>query len=204
VARRATGLKATAANGPTAQPPASAKRATPAKRAVSAKPAARATPAKPGAQPAAPGAQTAAPGAQPAAARPRLIALRLAAAALALEAVGLAVAAVFAAIATVDGRAYQLAGGIAATLIALATGSGVAGLAVALASARPWTRIPTAILQLFVILAGVTLLQGNRPEWGAPALALAAACLAGLMTPASLRALNRPPVQHQPEGDKDA
>jgi hypothetical protein len=187
VARRATGLKATAANGPTARP------------AVSAKPAAPAKPAVPSV-PHVP----AASGAQPAAARPRLIALRLAAAALALEAVGLAVAAVFAAIATVDGRAYQLAGGIAATLIALATGSGVAGIAVALANAKPWTRIPTAITQLLVIVTGITLLQGNRPEWGAPALALAAACLAGLMTPASLRALNRPPVQHQPEGDKDA
>ena len=29
-----------------------------------------------------------------------------------------------------------------------------------------------------------------------PALALAATCLAGLLTPASLRALNRPPIEH--------
>jgi hypothetical protein len=135
-------------------------------------------------------------GVPPAAGRPRLVALRLAAAALALEAAGLAVAGVFAAISTVDGHAYQLAGGIAATLIALATASGVAAIAVALANGRPWTRIPTAMTQLFVIIAGVTLLQGNRPEWGAPALALAVTCLAGLATPASLRALNRPPAEH--------
>jgi hypothetical protein len=134
---------------------------------------------------------------QPAGGRPRLVALRLAAAALALEAAGLAVAAVFAAISTIDGHAYQLGGGIAATLIALATASGLAGMAVCLATAKPWTRIPTAITQLFVIIAGVTLLQGHRLEWGVPALALAAACLAGLGTPASLRALNRPPVQHE-------
>jgi hypothetical protein len=48
--------------------------------------------------------------------------------------------------------------------------------------------------QLFAVIAGITLLDGNRPEWGVPALALAVACLAGLLTPASLRALNRPPA----------
>jgi len=124
-----------------------------------------------------------------------LVALRLSAAALALEAVGLAVAASFAAVATVDGHAYQLAGGIAATLIALATASGLGGIAVCLATARPWTRIPTALTQLFIIIVGITLLQGHRLEWGVPALALAITCLAGLLTPASLRALNRPPVK---------
>jgi len=124
-----------------------------------------------------------------------LVALRLSAAALALEAVGLAVAAVFAVINTVEGHAYQLAGGIAATVIALATASGLGGIAVCLATARPWTRIPTALTQVFVIIVGVTLLQGHRLEWGVPALALAATCLAGLLTPASLRALNRPPIE---------
>jgi hypothetical protein len=129
------------------------------------------------------------------AAAPRLVALRVAAAAQALEAGGLAVAAVFAAISTADGRSYQLTGGVAATVIAIATAAGLAGLATCLALGKPWTRIPTALTQLFVIIAGVTLLQGHRPEWGVPALALAAACLAGLATPASLRALNRPPVK---------
>jgi hypothetical protein len=143
-----------------------------------------------------------APRAEPAV-RPALtpiVALRLAAAALALEAVGLAVAAVFAAINTIDGHAYQLAGGIAATLIALATASGLGGIAVCLATARPWTRIPTALTQLFIIIVGITLLQGHRLEWGLPALALAATCLAGLLTPASLRALNRPPMQNAKDG----
>jgi hypothetical protein len=125
-----------------------------------------------------------------------LVALRVAAAALALEALGLAVAAVFAVINTVNGHAYQLGGGIAATLIAFATASGLGGIAVCLATARPWTRIPTVLTQLFVIIAGITLLQGHRLEWGVPALALAVTCLAGLLTPASLRALNRPPIGH--------
>jgi len=142
------------------------------------------------------GSQNPKPAAAPRPALTPLVALRVAAAALALEALGLAVAAVFATINTVDGHAYQLAGGIAATLIALATASGLGGIAVCLATARPWTRIPTALTQLFIIIAGVTLLQGHRLEWGVPALALAAACLAGLLTPASLRALNRPPLQN--------
>ena len=137
---------------------------------------------------------TAAPAARPVAGR--LAALRLSAAALALEALGLAVAAVFAAVSTADGRSYELASGIAATLIALATASGLAGISVCLATARPWTRIPTAITQLFVIIAGITLVQGHRLEWGVPALALAATCLSGLLTPASLRALNRPPIKN--------
>jgi len=119
-------------------------------------------------------------------------ALRLAAAAQGVEAVGLCVAAVFAALSTGAGKSSQLASGIALTLIALGTAAGLAAIAVGLARARPWSRIPAVMTQLFVIIAGVSLLDGHRPEWGVPALAAAAACLAGLLTPASLRALNRP------------
>ena len=128
----------------------------------------------------------------------RPVALRLAAAAQAAEAVGVAVAAVFAAVATADGKSYQLASGIALTLIAFGTAAGLAAFAVALDRARLWSRIPVAMTQLFVIIAGFTLLDGHRPAWGVPALLLAVGCLAGLLTPASLRALNRPPVGSQP------
>ncbi len=110
----------------------------------------------------------------------------------------MAVAAVFAAVATADGKSYELASGIALTLIAFGTAAGLAAFAVALDRARPWSRIPVAMTQLFVIIAGFTLLDGHRPEWGVPALLLAVACLAGLLTPASLRALNRPPADYQP------
>jgi hypothetical protein len=109
-----------------------------------------------------------------------------------IEAVGLCVAGVFSIVSTADGRSYQLASGIALTLIAFGTAAGLAALAVGLARARPWSRTPTVMTQLFVIIAAVTLLDGNRPEWGVPALVVAAVCLAGLLTPASLRALNRP------------
>jgi hypothetical protein len=122
----------------------------------------------------------------------RPVALRLAAVAQAAEAVGLAVAAVFAAVATADGKSYQLASGIALTVIAFATAAALAAFAVALDRARPWSRIPVAMTQVFVIIAGITLLDGHRPAWGVPALLLAVGCLAALFTPASLRALNRP------------
>jgi hypothetical protein len=134
-----------------------------------------------------------APAAEPAPAPARApAALRLAAAAQGVEAVGLGVAAVFAALSTADGKSSQLASGIALTLIALGAAAGLAAIAVGLARARPWSRIPAVMTQLFVVIAGISLLDGHRPEWGVPALAAAAACLAGLLTPASLRALNRP------------
>jgi hypothetical protein len=137
--------------------------------------------------------------AEPAGHRP--VALRVAAAAQLLEAVGLCVAGVFAAASTADGRSYQLASGVALTLIAFATAAGLAAIAAGLARARPWSRIPAAMTQLFVIIAALTLIDGSRPEWGVPALLLAGTCLAGLLTPASLRALNRrPPVQNPPRG----
>ena len=130
---------------------------------------------------------------------PRVAGLRLAAAAQALEALGLAVAGVFAAVSTAEGRSYQLSSGVAATLIAIGMAAGLMAITRALAMAKPWTRVPTGITQVFVIIAGITLLQGHRPAWGVPALVLAVACLAGLATPASLRALNRPPVKNEPE-----
>ncbi len=119
-------------------------------------------------------------------------ALRLAAAAQAIEAVGMCVAAAFAAVATADGQSYEQASGIALTLIAIGTAAMFAAFAAGLARAKPWTRIPVVMTQLFVIIAGITLLDGRRPEWGVPALLLAACCLAALFTPASVRALNRP------------
>jgi hypothetical protein len=122
-------------------------------------------------------------------------ALRLAAAAQVIEAVGLCVAAAFGAISTADGKSSQAASGVALTVFAVAVAVGIALIAAALAKARPWSRTPTAMTQLLVVIGGIVLLDGDRPEWGVPALLLAATCLAGLLTPASLRALNRPPVK---------
>jgi threonine/homoserine/homoserine lactone efflux protein len=136
--------------------------------------------------------RTASPPAPVSPATPVPPALWLAAAAQAIEAAGLFVAGVFAATSTADGRSYQLGSGIALTLIAFCTAVGVAVIAAALARAKPWSRTPVFMTQFFVVIGGVLTLQGNRPEWGVPALALAAVCAACLFTPAALRALNRP------------
>jgi ABC-type uncharacterized transport system permease subunit len=116
----------------------------------------------------------------------------VAAAAQLTEAAGMGVAATFAAVSTAAGRSHQLASGIALTLIAFGTAAALAAVAVGLAKAKPWSRTPAALTQLFVGGAGIYLLEGHRPEWGVPALLLAVVCLAALLTPASLRALNRP------------
>ena len=138
------------------------------------------------------------PDASPAAAaapRERPRALRLAAALQALEAVGLCVAAGFAAVSTADGQSYQRASGIALTLIAVGTAVAFALFAVGLAKARPWTRTPVVMTQLAIGAWGIYLLKDHRLDWGVPMLLVAACCLAALFTPASLRALNRPPAQ---------
>jgi hypothetical protein len=160
----------------------------PAKRKASATPKPQATPRSPE-SPQAPQAQAASE--PPQALRRIPAALRLAAASQAIEAVGLFVAGVFAAASTADGRSSHLADGIALTVIAFVAAILLAPIAVGLARARPWSRTPAAMTQLFVIIGAVALLQASRLEWGVPALVLAGVCVAGLVTPASIRALNR-------------
>jgi hypothetical protein len=164
----------------------------------------RASPASAKPRPASPATAKASPNApaspdpvpsNPTSARPA--GLRLAAAAELIEAAGLCVAAVFAGVLTADGKSHQATAGIGLTVLALGTAAGLAAIAVGLARARPWSRTPAGMTQLFAVIAGIVLLDGHRPEWGVPALVLAAACMAGLLTPASLRALNRPPVKTQ-------
>ncbi|MBV9093720.1 MAG: hypothetical protein JO132_07570, partial [Streptosporangiaceae bacterium] len=123
----------------------------------------------------------------------RPAALRLAAAAVAAEAAGMCVAGAFAAVATADRQSYQLASGVALTLIAFVAAAGLVAIAAGLARARPWSRTPALMAQLFVIIAGITLLDGHRFAWGVPALVAAGACVAGIFTPSSVRALNRKP-----------
>ena len=169
-------------------------RRSPAKPKTPAKPKAPATataPATSRATAPAPAASAASPAGQ------RPAALRLAATAQLIEAAGLCVAAAFGAISTADGKSSQAASGVALTVFAVAVAVGIALIAAALDKARPWSRTPTAMIQVLVIIGGIALLDGGRPEWGVPALLLAAACLAGLLTPASLRALNRTPAKTQ-------
>ena len=139
----------------------------------------------------------------PDAGSPPPVGLRAAAAAQAAEAVVLFVAAIFSAVATAKGESYDRASGIALTLIAVGTAAGLGAFAVGLARARPWTRTPVVMTQLFVGGAGIYLVNGHRLEWAIPTLVLAAICLAGVFAPASLRALNRPPP-HAPDQAADA
>lgn len=174
-----------------AQPATPAARTTPTAPAT---PATRTTPAKSATQATSAKLVTPAPSAPPVApgdSRPP--GLLVAAAAEVIEAAGLCVAAAFGAISTADGKSSQVTSGVGLTVLAVVVAAGVALAALAVARGRPWSRTPTVMTQLFVIIGGIVLLDGQRPEWGVPALALAAACLAGLFTPASLRALNRPP-----------
>jgi hypothetical protein len=121
--------------------------------------------------------------------------LRLAAVVLAVEAVGMCVAAGFSAVSTADGQSYQRASGIALTLIAVGTAVVFALFARGVAKARPWTRTPVVMTQLAIGVWAIYLLRDHRLEWGVPMLLAAACCLVALFTPASLRALNRPPMQ---------
>ncbi len=122
-------------------------------------------------------------------------ALRLAAAALAVEAVGMCVAAGFSAVSTADGQSYQRASGVALTLLAVGTAVVFALFAAGVARARPWTRTPVVMAQLAIGAWGIYLLRDHRFEWGVPMVVVAACCLAAVFTPASLRALNRPPMR---------
>ena len=107
-------------------------------------------------------------------------------------------ASVLAGVDTVAGQSYQRGSGIALTLIGLATAAALAWVAVGLSRGRRWSRTPAALTQLFVGIVGIYLVQGHRYAWGIPSLLLAAAGIALLLMPASLRALAGPPDRGGP------
>jgi hypothetical protein len=117
------------------------------------------------------------------------LSLRGAAGVQAAEAAIVCAATVLAGIDTATGQSYQLASGIALTVIGLGTAAMLAVIAVGLARARRWSRTPALLTQLFTGIVGFYLVQGHRYAWGVPALVLAAAGLAALLAPPSLRAL---------------
>lgn len=117
-------------------------------------------------------------------------ALRAAALVQAAEAVLVLVATVLAGIDTAAGRSYQMASGIALTLIGAACVVVLVLVARGIAKARRWSRTPALLTQLFVGIVGIYLLQGHRLDWGAVAIVLAAAGFVALLLPASVRALS--------------
>jgi hypothetical protein len=98
-------------------------------------------------------------------------------------------ASVLAGVDAATGQSYQLASGIALTLIGLGTAAALAVVAVGLARGRRWSRTPALLTQLFVGIVGIYLVQGHRYAWGVPALVLAVAGFAAVLSPPSLRAL---------------
>ena len=118
--------------------------------------------------------------------------LRLAAGIQAVEAVGLCVAGVLTAVDAAAGRSAQASSGIALTLLAFIVAAGLAWIASGIARQRPWSRTPAVLTQVLTGVIAVYLLQAHRFDWGVPALLLAIAGLAGLLAPASFRALSHP------------
>ena len=115
--------------------------------------------------------------------------VRAAALVQAVEAVGVLAASVLAGIATATGHSYQRTSGIAITLIGIATAIGLALVARALRDGRRWSRTPAFLTQLFTGIVAIYLIQSGRLDWGIPAIALAIAGLAALLTPASIEVL---------------
>ena len=107
----------------------------------------------------------------------------------AVEAAGVLVASLLAGIDAGSGRSYHTNSGFVLTAIGVITALALGYVASGLARARPWSRTPALLTQLFTGIVGIYLVQGGRYAWGVGALVLAVAGFALLLAPASFRAL---------------
>jgi hypothetical protein len=98
----------------------------------------------------------------------------------------------FSAAATAAGKSYHTSNGVALTVLALIAAVAIACCAYGTVRRRPWSRTPAVMIQVFTLIGGIMLVQGHRLDWGIPTLILGVAAAAGLLAPASLKALNRP------------
>jgi hypothetical protein len=126
--------------------------------------------------------------------------LWLAVAAQGLEAAGLLVVVALNLSDLASGQTYQKSNAIAVIVIELIVAIGVAAIAAGIVRARPWSRTPAVMTQVFAIIIGIVLIQAHRFGWGVPALVFAVAGLAGLFAPTSLRKLNHPRGTVSPHG----
>jgi uncharacterized oligopeptide transporter (OPT) family protein len=117
--------------------------------------------------------------------------LRFAAAVQTVEAVGVFVAAILALVDTFTGHSSTTASGMGLALLTFITAALVAVIGWGIAQVRPWSRTPAVMTQITIAIVAIVLIQGGRYDWGVPGLVLAAAGLAGLLNPASMRALVR-------------
>jgi hypothetical protein len=106
-----------------------------------------------------------------------------------IEAVGLLCAAIIAGVDVLTGQSYQLASGIAITLIGIAMAALLALVARGLHRGKRWSRTPAMLTQLFTGIIAIYLIQAPRLEWGIPAILLAVAGLGALLAPASIELL---------------
>ena len=123
----------------------------------------------------------------------RPVALWTAAAAQAAEAVLVLIASVLSAVDTATGKSYQLASGIALTVIGFGTALALGFIAAGVARGRLWSRTPALMSQLFTLIVGIYLLQGHRLDWGTIAVVVAGVGFLGLLLPQSQRLLRREP-----------
>jgi hypothetical protein len=107
-----------------------------------------------------------------------------------VEAAVVCAASVLAGVDAATGKSYELASGIALTVIGLGTAAALAVVAAGLARGRRWSRTPALLTQLFFGIVGIYLVQSHRYAWGGPALALTVAGFAAVLVPPSLRALS--------------
>jgi hypothetical protein len=115
----------------------------------------------------------------------------MAAVAQAAEALGLCVVIVLNVIDSASGNTWTASNAIALIVFEAVVAAGVAWVAYGIARARPWSRTPAVMTQVFTAMIAVWLLEAHRYAWGVPALLLAIAGLAGLLAPSSWRALAR-------------
>ena len=123
----------------------------------------------------------------------RHVALWIAAAAQAAEAALVLVASALSAMDTATGKSYQVASGIALTVIGFGTALALGIVAAGVARARLWSRTPALLSQLFTLIVGIYLLQSRRLDWGTIAVVIAVTGFAALLSPQSLRLLRREP-----------
>ena len=114
-----------------------------------------------------------------------------AAAAQAAEALGLCVVIVLNVIDSVSGNTWTASNATAQIVFEAVVAVGVAWVAYGIARARPWSRTPAVLTQVFTAMIAIWLLEAHRYAWGVPALLLAIVGLAGLFAPSSWRALAR-------------
>jgi hypothetical protein len=114
-----------------------------------------------------------------------------AAAAQAAEALGLCVVIVLNVIDAISGNTWTASNAAAQIVFEAVVAAAVGWVAYGIARARPWSRTPAVLTQVFTAMIAIWLLEAHRYAWGAPALLLAVVGLAGLFTPSSWRALAR-------------